>query len=112
LRERHLVRIAENRNDEAAFGSDGDADVVVMLDDNLVALHFRIQQRKCAQRGNAGLHEERRDPERYAVLRLEGVPVAFAERHHRAHVDLVERGEHRRVVLCFDQPPRNRGAAL
>ena len=51
------------------------------------------------QRDDAGLDEERHEAEPHAVLLLEAVAVALAQRHHRAHVHLVEGGEHGGGVL-------------
>ena len=50
LRERHPVGVAEHRHDQAAFGADGDADVVVVLEDDLVALDLGVELRERAQR--------------------------------------------------------------
>ena len=83
LRERHPVGVAEDRHDEPALGADRHADVVVVLEDDLVALDLGVELRKRAQRGDARLDEERRDAEADAVLLLECLLAALAQRHHR-----------------------------
>ena len=46
------------------------------------------------------------------MLLLERLLPALAQRHDGAHVNLVERGQHRRVVLRFHETPRDRGSPL
>ena len=48
LRERHPVGVAQHRHDEPAFGADGDADVVVVLQHDLVALDLGVELRERA----------------------------------------------------------------
>ena len=112
FRERHPVGIAKHRHDQPAFRPHRDADVVVALEDDLVALDLGVELRKRAQRDHADLDEERRDAETDAVLLLERLFVPLAETHDGRHVDLVERRQHRRVVLRLDQPARDGRAAL
>ena len=66
--ERHPVRAAQHRHDEALRRADGDADVVVVLEHHLVALDLGVELRELAERGDRRLHEERRDAEADAVL--------------------------------------------
>ena len=111
-RERHPVRVAQHRHDQALARADGDADVVVVLQHHLVALDLGVQSRELAKRGDRRLDEERRDAEADAVARLERLFPALAERHDRRHVDLVEGREHRGRLLRLDQPPGDGRAAL
>ena len=69
-RERQPVGVAHHRHDQPAFGADGDADVVVLLVDDLVALDLGVELRERAQRRDGGLDEERRDAEADAVRSL------------------------------------------
>ncbi len=112
LRERQLVRVAQHRHDQPLAGADRDADVVVVLEDHLVALDLGVDPRKPAQRADGGLDEERRDAEADAVPLLERLLVPLAQRHDGRHVHLVEGGEHRRGALRLDEPPGDRRAAL
>ena len=52
------------------------------------------------------------EPEVDAVLLLERLLAPLAQRHHRRHVDFVERREHRGGALRFDEAARDRGATL
>ena len=96
---RELVGVAHHRHDEALLGADGDAEVVVVLVDEVGAIDFGVDRGNLLQRLNAGLDEKAHEAELGAVLFLEGVLIAGAQRHHFAHVDLVEGREHRRGVL-------------
>ena len=89
----------KHRHHEPALGADGNADMVVVLVDDVGAVDLGIDRRDILQRLHAGLHEEAHQAELDAVLLLEGVAILAPERHHRAHVHVVERGEHRRGVL-------------
>ena len=53
LGERQPVGVADDRHDQAAFGADRHADVVVVLEDDLVALDLGVELRERAQRGDA-----------------------------------------------------------
>jgi hypothetical protein len=94
-----MVGVAHDRHDEALVGADGDADVVVVLVDEVGAVDLGVDRRNFLQRLHAGLHEEAHEAELHAVLLLEHVLVLLAQRHHRAHVDLVEGREHGGGVL-------------
>src|SRR5579883_2285536 len=101
--EPHLIRVADHRHDEALAGADGDADVVMVLVDDVVALDLRVDRRQFLERHDAGLDEERHEAQAHAVLLLEAVAIALTERHHSRHVRLVEGGEHGSRVLGFLQ---------
>ena len=85
------------------LGADRDADVVVVLVDDVVAVDLGVDLREFLQRDDRRLDEERHEAEPHAVLLLEAPPPALAQRHHRRHVDLVERRQHRRVLLRLHQ---------
>ena len=96
---RQLVGVAHHRHDEALVGADGDADVIVILVDEVGAVDLGVDRGNLLQRLNARFDEEAHEAKLGAMLFLEGVLVAGAQRHHFAHVDLVEGREHRRGVL-------------
>ena len=97
------VAVADHGHHEALLGRDGDADVVVVVLDEHVALDLRVDRGHLPQGLDDGLHEEGHEAELEAVLLHEVLLVLGAERHHRGHVDLVEGREQRGVVLGRDE---------
>ena len=119
LAERQRIGVAQHRHDQAAIGRDGDADVVVLVIDDVVAVDRGIDDREALQRLDAGLDEERHEAEPRAVLLLEALLVVRAQFVDRLEVDLVEGRQHRRRRLRLDEPlgdaraqARHRHAAL
>src|SRR4051794_9180794 len=112
LREGEAIGITQHGHDEPFTRADGDADVVIVLQDHLVALDLRVDARKVAERADHRLDEEGRQAEPHAVAILERLLVALPERHDAGHVHLVEGGEHGRGALHFNEAPRDRGAPL
>ncbi len=102
--ERFLIAIAHHRHDQAALGADRDADMVVVLVDQIGAVDLGIDGGDFLERLHAGAHEEAHEAELHAVLLLEQIAILRAQRHDVAHVDLVEGREHRGGVLCLFQP--------
>ena len=86
--------------------------MVVVLVDEIRAVDLGVDRRDLLQRLHAGLHEEAHEAELGAVLLLEDVLVAGAQRHHFAHVDLVEGRQHRGGVLRFLEAARDGLAQL
>ena len=99
-----VVGVAQDRHDKSALGADGNADMVVVLVDDIVTVDFGIDGRDFLQRLDTGLDEEAHQPELGAMLLLELLAVVAPKLHHRTHVHIVERGEHGGVVLRFLQP--------
>ena len=54
-----LVGVTDDRDDEPARAADGDADVVVAVIDDVVAVDRRVHDRVFLQRVDRRLHEER-----------------------------------------------------
>ena len=104
LGEAELIGVAQHRHDQAALGADGDADVVVVLVDDVLAVDLGIDRRNFLQRLHGGFDEEAHEAELDAVLLLEGFAIILPELHHRAHIHVVERGEHGGGVLRLLQP--------
>ena len=75
LGDRHLVGIAHHRHDEALLGADGDADMGVVLVDDVGAVDLGVDRRDFLQRVRHGLGEEAHEAELHAVLLLEDVLV-------------------------------------
>ena len=71
---RQLVGVAHHRHDEALLGADRDADVVVVLVDDVLAVDLGVDRRDLLQRLDAGLDEEAHEAELHAVLLLEQRP--------------------------------------
>ena len=103
LGEAARVGVAQHRHDQAAVGRDRDADVVVLVIDDVVAVDRRIDDREASQRLDARLDEERREAELHAVLLLEILLVAGARSVDCRQIDLVEGREHRGRRLRLDQ---------
>ncbi|ENN89592.1 hypothetical protein RHSP_59795 [Rhizobium freirei PRF 81] len=101
LGDRHLVGIAHDRNDQALVRADGNADVAVVLVDDVGAVDLGVNGRQFLQRVRDGLGEEAHEAELHAMLLLEDVLVAVAQVHHSLHVHLVVGGEHGGGVLCI-----------
>jgi hypothetical protein len=119
LGERRLVGVAQDRHDEPPRAADRDADVVVAVVDDVVAVDRRVDQRELAQRVHGGLDEEAHEAELDAELLLEALLVAAAQLDHRLHVDFVERRQDGRRRLRLHPPlgdaraqPRHRHALL
>ena len=106
------VGVAEHRHDQALRRADGDADVVVVLEDHLVALDLGVQAREGLQRADARLDEERRDAEADAVRFLNASLRRSRSAISARHVHLVEGGEHGRRALRLDEVARDRQAPL
>ena len=107
LGDRLLVAVAHHRHHQALVGADGDADVIIILVDQVGAVDLGIGRRNVLQRLHAGLGEEAHKSQFAAVLLLEHVLVLRAHRHDVAHVDLVEGRQHRRGVLHVLQAARD-----
>ena len=103
--ERHAVGLAHHRHHQALVGADGDADVVVVLVDDVLPVDLGVDGRNLLQRLDAGLHEEAHEAELHAVALLEQVLVLAPELHDGAHVHVVERGEHGCGVLRVLEAP-------
>ena len=106
------VRVAHHRHHEALLGADRDADVVVVLVDEILPVDLGIDRRNVLQRLDHRLGEEAHEAELRAVLLLEHVLVLAAQVHHRAHVHVVERGQHGGGVLGVLQAARDGLAQL
>ena len=104
LRHRQRVGVAQHRHHQPAAAGHRDADVVVVLEDDLVALDLGVDQREGLQRLDRRRHEEAHEAQLHAVPLLEPLGVGLPQRHHRAHVDLVEGGEDGGVVLRREEP--------
>src|SRR5918992_1422366 len=102
-----FVRVAHHGDDEALLGVYGDADVVVVLEDQLVPLELGVYLGEGLQGAYCSLDEEAHKAELDAVALLELLLAAASQLYHGAHVRLVEGGEHRRRLLRLDEPPRD-----
>ena len=102
------VGVAHHGNDEAPLAADGDADVVVILEDQILPIDLGVDRRYVLQGGDAGFDEKAHEAELHAVAFLEDVLVLTTERHHRGHIHLVEGGEHGGGLLRLLQPARDR----
>ena len=94
------VRVPDYRHHETAVRTHRNADVVVAVVDDVVAVDGGVHGGKAFQRLHAGAHEETHEAELGAVVTFpELVAVAPAHGHDRTHVHLVEGGQHRGSLL-------------
>ena len=107
LGDRHLVGIAHHRNHKALVGADSDADMGVLLVDQVIAIDLGIDRRDFLERMHHGLGEKAHEAQLDAMLLLEQVLVLVAQVHHRLHVHLVEGGQHGGGVLRILEAARN-----
>ena len=103
----HQVRIANDRRHQAALGADGDRNIVVILVDKVRPVDLGIDLGHLLERVNHRLHEEAHEAQLHTVPLLEDVLVLRPDGHHRAHIHLVEGGQHGGVVLGLLQAPRD-----
>ena len=82
LGEAHAVGVAQYRHNEAALGADGDADMVIVLVNDILAVDLGVDRGDILQRLHRSLNEEAHQPELHAVLLLEGVAIVAAKLHH------------------------------
>ena len=101
LGEAHRLGVADHRDDQAVRRRDRDRDVDIVVIDDLLALDRGVDRGHVLRGKRGRLHEEAHEAEADAVLLLEQILVAGARRHHRGHVDVVERRQHRGGVLRF-----------
>src|SRR3546814_8426814 len=79
-------------------------DIGVIAVDDLVAFDRSVDAGHVTQRQRRRLHEKAHEAQADAMLLFEQILVAIAGIHDRRHVDVVERGQHRRGILGFLQP--------
>ena len=84
LGERFLIAVAHHRHDQAALGADRNAEVIVVLVDDVGAVDLGIDGRDFLERLDAGAHEKAHEAELHAVLLLEQIAVLRAQRHDMA----------------------------
>src|SRR5262245_59761311 len=101
LGETHAIGVVQHRNDKAALGADGNADVIVVFVDDVLAVDLGIDGRNILQGLHGRLDEESHEAKLDPVPLLEGVPVIASQLHDRAHVRFVEGGEHGGGVLSL-----------
>ena len=95
----HATGIADDRHDKALRRADGDADIVIVLVNDVGAVDLGVDGREFLQRLDRGKNEHAHETKPGSVGGLEFLAVVGAHLHHRRHVDLVEGGQHRRRVL-------------
>src|SRR3546814_3406266 len=79
--------------------ADGDADVVVVLVDDLVAVDLGVDRRQLLQRGERRLHEEAHEAELDPVLLLEAVLVFVRSEEHTSELQSLMRISY--AVFCL-----------
>ena len=112
LGEAHAVRVAHHGNHEALLGAHRNAQMVIVLVDEVGPIDLRVDGRDLLEGLGAGLHEEAHEAELGAMLLLEDILVAGAQGHDLAHVDLVEGRQHGGGVLGVLEAARDGLAQL
>ncbi len=107
----HATGVAQHRHDQAFFGADGNTDIVVILEQDFIALNFGVQPGEGFEGADDGFDEEGHEPELDAVFFAEGVLAAFAQLDHGGHIDIVEGGQHSGGLLGFHQAAGDGAAA-
>ena len=79
LREGQSLGIAQDRDGQPAIGADGDAQVNVLVVDDVVAVDFGIDAREFAQRQHHGAGEEAHEPQANAMHFLKPLLVLGAQ---------------------------------
>ena len=102
--------IAQNGNDQSLPAAHGNADVVVVAINDVVAANFRVDLWNQFERIDTGPHEERHEAELDLILRLECLLVLLSQGHDGRHVDLIEGRQQRRSFLRFDETFGNAAA--
>jgi hypothetical protein len=94
-----LVGGADDGDDEAVFESDRNADVDLVVVDDVVAVERGVEERVLAKGGDTGARDEGEVGQREAVRRLEIGFVALAHFGNLGHVDAVHGGDVRGGAL-------------
>ena len=112
LGEAHAVRVAHHGNHEALLGAHRNAQMVIVLVDEVRAVDLGVDRRNLLEGLGAGLHEEAHEAELGAMLLLEDILVTGAQGHDLGHVDLVEGRQHGGGVLGVLEAARDGLAQL
>jgi len=99
----HLVGVTQNGHHQAAFGTDRDTDIEIIVVNDILAVDRRVDRGETLQRFDRSGGEKGHHAQLDAMRLLEGVAVGGARVHHRLQVYLVEGGQHRRRVLRLFQ---------
>ncbi|MCY1360146.1 hypothetical protein D9M69_467580 [compost metagenome] len=100
----HEFGVTQHRYNQATVAGYGNADVLVTVVDDVVAVDRGVDAREALQRLGGSLDEEGHEAQANAVvLLLEQVLVLGAQVHDRLHVDFVVGSQHGHGGLGFDQ---------
>ncbi len=94
----------QDGHDEALAAADGDADIKIMMVDDVSAADFGVDAGELFEAIDGGFHEEGHETEFHVVFFLKRFAVLFAEGRDARQVDLVEGGEQGGLTLGLDQP--------
>ena len=102
LGEAHPLGVPQHRHDQAAVAADGDADVEVVVVDDLVAVDLGVDLGALLERVDRRLDEERHEAELDAVRFFGTIRLCSPRSSITAdHVDFVERRQQRGVLLAL-----------
>ena len=90
----HAVGVAQDRHHQPLFTADGDADIVKIVQNDVIAVDAGIDVRKLFQRLYAGLDEEGHEAQRNAVALHEMLALTAAQLLDTGQIGLVEGRQH------------------
>ena len=94
----------KHRHGQPALGADGDAEIHVVVIDQVVAIDEGVDARELAKGEHGGPGEEAHEAERHAVGFVELVLVLGPQGHHRRDIDFVDGGEDGGGLLGLHEP--------
>ena len=101
--ETHAFGVPQDGNHQSLAAADGDANIVVVVVNNLATLDFGIDRRECLEGIDSRLDEERHESEFDSISFGEGILMLLAQVHDPRHVDFVERRQQCGVMLSFNE---------
>ena len=99
FRQAFLVRIAKHRHNQPPLGGDCHTHVVVTVINNVFTVDGGVHRREAFQGFHTGTGKEPHKAETHVMGFLEFRLIMLAHIHDRFHVDLVEGGQHGRILL-------------
>ena len=105
----HLVGIAQDGHNQAAWRTDGDTDVEIAVVHNVFTVYRSVHNGEFFQRSHRRFHEERHKAQLHAVFFFKFFFVFCAQIHYRFHIDFVKRGQNGVFLLRSQQAFGNAG---
>ena len=97
--EGHVLNLMQHRHGQPALGTDGDAEIDVLVIDDILPFKIGVDAREFLERHHDGTREKAHKPKADTMHFLESLFEFRAEAHHFGEVDFIEGGEDRRRLL-------------